>query len=456
MNMKCDEINGLLSMYLDNALSDSEHELISNHLKKCEKCSRDLALLQKTSLLIKELYKVKTPDGFAQRIKSRIHQEEKQSFWDFLALRNTAQFSLARNIVFISAVLVIVVVAGLWLIQNQENNASKIAQAPPAEMQAREAPKKLAQAKPEKKGELSLKSKDAIDNGRRSNEEKMAGGETSTIDTSSAGEGKNMEFTNKSAPAEGSLSETEKSASPATAEPMPPPQTGYVTADKVEQIRAQPAESVRHEAQDQNKLASKENELFDKKAKEETALQPGTEREKMQESKTAQPAGELAKRETDEELAPTGTGYPAIEAGAKQDETASGKMEQRKAGKPVDQPAAQAPTALPRLRAVKRLDAVSYSQLENLSKEEITIPIAYNKTQPRELIMSLLFDETGKVNAVTIINDLGDDNLEKNIIENVKKFHWIELLAKYDIPAGNYKMKFMLDENGLHLKEIIP
>src|SRR4030042_4297181 len=184
MNMKCDEINGLLSMYLDNALSDSEHELISNHLKKCEKCSRDLALLQKTSLLIKELYKVKTPDGFAQRIKSRIHQEEKQSFWDFLALRNTAQFSLARNIVFISAVLVIVVVAGLWLIQNQENNASKIAQAPPAEMQAREAPKKLAQAKPEKKGELSLKSKDAIDNGRRSKEEKMEGGETSTTATS--------------------------------------------------------------------------------------------------------------------------------------------------------------------------------------------------------------------------------------------------------------------------------
>jgi predicted anti-sigma-YlaC factor YlaD len=42
MKIKCDVINDLLPLYVDDVLSDASRELVNEHIKECESCRKTL------------------------------------------------------------------------------------------------------------------------------------------------------------------------------------------------------------------------------------------------------------------------------------------------------------------------------------------------------------------------------------------------------------------------------
>ena len=78
---KCSDIENLLPLYPEGALSEDEKRTVEEHLAHCEACRRELALLKKTDELVKQLPPVEEPPWFAQKVMARVREEaEKKSF----------------------------------------------------------------------------------------------------------------------------------------------------------------------------------------------------------------------------------------------------------------------------------------------------------------------------------------------------------------------------------------
>lgn len=79
----CKDINNLLPVYLDDALSPSDKERVVEHLAVCSRCRQDAADLSKAVTLLNHLEEVEPPPFFEQRIMAAIREEsrKKQSIW---------------------------------------------------------------------------------------------------------------------------------------------------------------------------------------------------------------------------------------------------------------------------------------------------------------------------------------------------------------------------------------
>lgn len=76
--MKCSNIKKLLSGYLDGDLEEKESIIVSDHLKICANCSRELDLLKETISLIKIREPVTPPPDFVFQIRKKI---EARRWW---------------------------------------------------------------------------------------------------------------------------------------------------------------------------------------------------------------------------------------------------------------------------------------------------------------------------------------------------------------------------------------
>lgn len=77
--MNCKKIKKLLKLYLDDALTFGEKQLVEKHLEKCSECRAELNQLFATVRLIKSLPEVSTPPNFTEKLMLKISQiEEKE------------------------------------------------------------------------------------------------------------------------------------------------------------------------------------------------------------------------------------------------------------------------------------------------------------------------------------------------------------------------------------------
>lgn len=76
--MKCSDIKNLLSGYLDGDLGEKENILVSEHLKICSNCSKELDLLKETVSLLKAREPVEPPADFVVQVRKKI---EARRWW---------------------------------------------------------------------------------------------------------------------------------------------------------------------------------------------------------------------------------------------------------------------------------------------------------------------------------------------------------------------------------------
>ena len=77
--MNCKKTRKLLQLYIDDALTFGEKQLVEQHLEECSACRTELKSLSATVKLIKSLPEVSTPPNFTENLMSKISQiEEKE------------------------------------------------------------------------------------------------------------------------------------------------------------------------------------------------------------------------------------------------------------------------------------------------------------------------------------------------------------------------------------------
>jgi len=78
--MNCNDINKLLYDYITGRLNDEDHENVDAHLKTCEVCRGNLAMMQETLPLVDHWTPPEVSPGFADRVLKTI-QPQKRSLW---------------------------------------------------------------------------------------------------------------------------------------------------------------------------------------------------------------------------------------------------------------------------------------------------------------------------------------------------------------------------------------
>ncbi|MBM3239647.1 hypothetical protein FJZ31_25445 [Candidatus Poribacteria bacterium] len=68
MRLKCNYVKNLLSDYLDGILPENQTVVISQHLRHCRVCQRELETLNKTTQLLKFYIEKSPPDGYFQQL----------------------------------------------------------------------------------------------------------------------------------------------------------------------------------------------------------------------------------------------------------------------------------------------------------------------------------------------------------------------------------------------------
>ncbi len=77
--MNCKKIKKLLQLYIDDALTFGEKQLVEKHLETCPTCRAELKTLSAMVRLMKSLPKVATPPDFTEKLMLKISQiEEKE------------------------------------------------------------------------------------------------------------------------------------------------------------------------------------------------------------------------------------------------------------------------------------------------------------------------------------------------------------------------------------------
>ena len=89
----CNQIQELLSLFLEGETSPEETRHITEHLSSCQECKKALEELKKTVELVKNLDEVEPPPFFTQKIMAHVREEaalsrvtghgSRQSYQDF-------------------------------------------------------------------------------------------------------------------------------------------------------------------------------------------------------------------------------------------------------------------------------------------------------------------------------------------------------------------------------------
>jgi len=72
--MKCRKIKKLLPLYIDNALTFGEKQIVEEHLKECPTCRAQLKSLSSMVKIIESLPEISPPPDFTEKVISKISQ----------------------------------------------------------------------------------------------------------------------------------------------------------------------------------------------------------------------------------------------------------------------------------------------------------------------------------------------------------------------------------------------
>ena len=79
--MKCSEIEGRLTAYLENFLQGEEKGIIEEHCAQCSRCRGALEDLKRTKEILGKLDEVEPPPWLAERVMARIAAKEERKGW---------------------------------------------------------------------------------------------------------------------------------------------------------------------------------------------------------------------------------------------------------------------------------------------------------------------------------------------------------------------------------------
>ncbi|MFH1940674.1 MAG: zf-HC2 domain-containing protein [bacterium] len=119
--MHCSKIKRRLSAYLDGELDTVKKENIESHLRDCQACQHDLAILNQSWHFLDSLPEPEPPLYFYTRLKARLSSaaKEKRESW------------VERALIPVSAV--VVVALGIFMGSIVGKNGKRLAQEVPAE-----------------------------------------------------------------------------------------------------------------------------------------------------------------------------------------------------------------------------------------------------------------------------------------------------------------------------------
>jgi predicted anti-sigma-YlaC factor YlaD len=115
--MKCEELEILISAYIDGELGDDERGLVEEHLVSCRDCGELLADFNQLHALYGELEELQAPKGFRERVTQRI-ETSSRSWFGLLLKRPALSYAL-------SFVLLLMLVGGVWFWQMREHAAQQ-------------------------------------------------------------------------------------------------------------------------------------------------------------------------------------------------------------------------------------------------------------------------------------------------------------------------------------------
>jgi anti-sigma factor (TIGR02949 family) len=76
--MECAEAKGVLSPYLDGAVTGTEMQALQRHLERCAACLREYRLLRQTQQLLTSMGRVKAPADLGLKLRLAISREAAQ------------------------------------------------------------------------------------------------------------------------------------------------------------------------------------------------------------------------------------------------------------------------------------------------------------------------------------------------------------------------------------------
>jgi predicted anti-sigma-YlaC factor YlaD len=101
--MKCDEIEVLLSAYVDLEVTDKEKTLVEDHLKVCEACRRTVSEFTGMHGLYQDVAVKEPLPGFRQRVTQRLEKKSRHGFpglsWSLPKLAYVLPFALLMLVV---------------------------------------------------------------------------------------------------------------------------------------------------------------------------------------------------------------------------------------------------------------------------------------------------------------------------------------------------------------------
>lgn len=78
--MDCKKIKQKLSAYLDNELNPQEKPDLSEHLKTCQACREELAILTKQDIFLKKPERIEPLPYFRTRLQTRLSESNKKEY----------------------------------------------------------------------------------------------------------------------------------------------------------------------------------------------------------------------------------------------------------------------------------------------------------------------------------------------------------------------------------------
>ncbi|MEA1960454.1 MAG: zf-HC2 domain-containing protein [Bacillota bacterium] len=107
--MRCEQIQELLSPYLDKMTNQQENKMIEDHLDNCFTCSYELEQMQRTCALLHNIETHEAPEGFVKDVHRRVAKEKREIF-------HSAEVSTPRKPGWIAAsVAGVALAAGIYL-----------------------------------------------------------------------------------------------------------------------------------------------------------------------------------------------------------------------------------------------------------------------------------------------------------------------------------------------------
>jgi anti-sigma factor RsiW len=92
--MKCQEVQELLSAWLDRELAEEVEAAVAAHLEGCEACRREVVHLRALDAALGELT-APVPQGLAEKVAARLRPPRRRQWWQAVALAASLVLGIA-------------------------------------------------------------------------------------------------------------------------------------------------------------------------------------------------------------------------------------------------------------------------------------------------------------------------------------------------------------------------